>query len=69
MEREKDRSNHKQVYTPQLRSDLVSGLWRLKQATGRPMTRLMAEAVERYLADQGDVVAAQKGGRRDAERA
>ena len=46
MERGMDK---KLVYTPRLRPDLVKGLWELKQRVSKPMTVLLAEAVEIYL--------------------
>lgn len=35
---------------PALPPQLIQRLWRLKQASGRPMTKLLAEAVEQYVA-------------------
>jgi len=43
------------TYSPQLPDQLVHALWRRKEATGVPMTRLLAEAVAQYLSD-GDRV-------------
>lgn len=40
------------AYQPALPRDLVHRLWLLKQATGRPMTNLLREAVEAYLAER-----------------
>ncbi|MFQ5903487.1 MAG: hypothetical protein ACE5JO_07345 [Candidatus Binatia bacterium] len=38
------------MYQPRIRDDQVQALYRLKQATGRKMTDLIQEAVDRYLA-------------------
>ena len=37
-------------YQPQLPADVIHRLWLVKQATGQPMTHLLREAVEAYLA-------------------
>jgi hypothetical protein len=37
-------------YVPALPADLLHALWERKQQTGIPMTKLLAEAVARYLA-------------------
>ena len=41
-------------YQPALPADLIHRLWELKQITGQPMTRLLAEAVTEYLQAKGD---------------
>ncbi len=38
------------MYSPRVRPDLIPALYRLGRARGRPMTQLVSEAVERYLA-------------------
>ena len=38
------------MYSPKVREDLIPALYRLGRARGRPMTQLVSEAVERYLA-------------------
>lgn len=40
------------MYSPKVREDLIPDLYRLGRARGRPMTHLVSEAVERYLADE-----------------
>jgi hypothetical protein len=42
-----------QMYSPKISERLIPPLYRLGQAQGRPMTHLVAEAVERYLAAEG----------------
>jgi len=37
------------VYSPRLRRDQIKALYHLKERSGRPMTRLAQEAVDRYL--------------------
>lgn len=41
------------VYQPELPAELIHQLWLLKQQTGRPMTVLLREAVERFLSEPG----------------
>jgi len=41
------------MYSPKIPDRLIPPLYRLGQAQGRPMTHLVAEAVERYLAAEG----------------
>jgi len=41
------------MYSPKIPERLIPPLYRLGQARGRPMTHLVAEAVERYLAAEG----------------
>ena len=41
------------MYSPKIPERLIPPLYRLGQAQGRPMTHLVAEAVERYLAAEG----------------
>jgi len=41
------------MYSPKISERLIPPLYRLGQAQGRPMTHLVAEAVERYLAAEG----------------
>jgi hypothetical protein len=42
-----------QMYSPKIPERLIPPLYRLGQAQGRPMTHLVTEAVERYLATEG----------------
>jgi hypothetical protein len=44
------------VYSPKVREDLVPRLYRLKVKLKRPMTHLVAEAVEAYLQQHEDQV-------------
>lgn len=39
------------TYQPALPPDLIHALWERKESTRTPMTRLIREAVERYLND------------------
>ena len=49
--------NKERLYTPVLRPDLVRRLYRLKLRLRRPMTALLAEAVETYLSSLEAVAA------------
>ena len=51
------------MYRPALRPDQVRALFLLKQQRRRPMTRLLREAVDQYLAAQSE----QLGERKEAE--
>lgn len=41
------------MYSPRIPERYIPVLYHLGQARGRPMTQLVAEAVERYLVDAG----------------
>lgn len=41
------------MYSPKIPERLIPVLYRLGRERGRPMTQLVAEAVERYLAEEG----------------
>lgn len=41
------------MYSPKVPERLIPVLYRLGRERGRPMTHLVAEAVERYLEDEG----------------
>ena len=41
------------MYSPKIPERLIPILYRLGRERRRPMTQLVAEAVERYLADEG----------------
>jgi hypothetical protein len=41
------------VYSPRLRRDQIKAIYFLKRFEGRPMTKLVQEAVDRYLAEHG----------------
>jgi hypothetical protein len=43
------------VYSPRLRRDQIKALYFLKRFEGRPMTKLLQEAVDRYLEPYGGV--------------
>jgi hypothetical protein len=43
------------VYAPALRRDQLKALFYLKRFEGRPMTRLLQEALDRYLEPHGGV--------------
>jgi hypothetical protein len=43
------------VYSPRLRRDQIKAVYFLKRFEGRPMTELVQEAVDRYLAPHGGV--------------
>jgi hypothetical protein len=48
------RTHHEQpMYSPKIPERLIPALYRLGQERRRPMTHLVAEAVERYLAAEG----------------
>jgi len=51
------------MYRPALRPDQVHALFLLKQQGRRPMTKLLREAVDQYLATQSE----QRGERREGE--
>jgi len=40
------------MYSPKIPERLIPELYRLGRARGRPMTQLVAEAIERYLASE-----------------
>ncbi|MEZ4503650.1 MAG: hypothetical protein R3C39_13575 [Dehalococcoidia bacterium] len=44
------------MYSPKIPERLIPILYRLGRERGRPMTQLVAEAVERYLEDEGWLV-------------
>ncbi len=41
------------MYSPKIPDRFIPVLYRLGRERGRPMTQLVAEAVERYLAEEG----------------
>jgi len=41
------------MYSPKIPERFIPALYRLGRARRRPMTQLVAEAVERYLLDEG----------------
>ena len=44
------------MYSPKIPARLIPALYRLGRVRGRPMTQLVAEAIERYLASEGVLV-------------
>lgn len=41
------------MYSPKIDEDLIPPLYRLGKAVGKPMTQLVKEAVQEYLAKNG----------------
>ena len=41
------------MYSPKIRARFIPAHYRLGRARGRPMTQLVAEAIERYLTNEG----------------
>ena len=41
-------------YRPRIQARQLRKLWRLKQETGKPITELVGEALDQYLATSGD---------------
>ena len=54
------------MYSPKIPERLIPALYRLGRARRRPMTHLVAEALERYLLDEGWVDQDQDDSERDA---
>ena len=50
------------MYSPRIPERLIPILYRLGRERGRPMTQLVAEAVERYLEHEGCLDAPATGG-------
>jgi hypothetical protein len=44
------------MYSPKVPARFIPALYRLGRARGRPMTQLVADAIERYLTDAGVLV-------------
>lgn len=44
------------MYSPKITERLIPALYRLARARGKPMTKIVAEAIETYLASQGAVL-------------
>jgi hypothetical protein len=44
------------MYSPKIPDRLIPALYRLARARGKPMTKIVAEALEAYLASQDIVV-------------
>ena len=44
------------MYSPKITERLIPALYRLARARGKPMTKIVAEALETYLASQGVVL-------------
>ena len=56
------------MYRPALRPDQVHALFLLKQQRRRPMTQLLREAVDQYLAAQSEQLRERKEGEETAKR-
>src|SRR5687768_4987041 len=53
MENRIDRKNDENLYQPQIHSDRIRELYRLKEATGAPMTILVDFAIREFVASYG----------------
>ena len=53
MESKIDRKNDENLYQPQIHSERIRELYRLKEATGAPMTVLVDFAIREFLASYG----------------
>jgi hypothetical protein len=53
MENRIDRSNDERLYQPQIHSERIRTLYNLKQATGKPMTVLLDQAIRDLAANYG----------------
>jgi hypothetical protein len=53
MENRIDRRDDESLYQPKIHSERIRSLYRIKQATGRPMTVLLDEAIREFAASYG----------------
>jgi hypothetical protein len=53
MENRIDRRDDESLYQPKIHSERIRSLYRIKQATGKPMTVLLDEAVREFAASYG----------------
>lgn len=53
MENRIDRKNDEKVYQPRIHSEKIRELYRLKEATGAPMTVLLDFAIQEFIASYG----------------
>jgi hypothetical protein len=53
MEKRIDRQNDESLYQPKVHSDRIRELYNLKQATGKPMTVLLDQAIRDLAANYG----------------
>jgi hypothetical protein len=53
MENRIDRKNDENLYQPKIHSERIRALYQIKQATGRPMTVLLDEAIREFAASYG----------------
>ena len=56
------------MYRPALRPDQVKALYYLKRQMRRPMTKLLREAVDQYLAAHSEQLGERKEGEETAKR-
>lgn len=57
------------MYSPKIPERFIPVLYHLARSQGRPMTHLVAEAIERYLAGEGVIGDAVEDSRSEAPRA
>lgn len=53
MENRIDRKNDESLYQPKIHSERIRTLYQIKQATGKPMTILLDEAIREFAASYG----------------
>ena len=53
MENRIDRKNDESLYQPRIHSERIRSLYRIKQATGKPMTVLLDQAIREFAASYG----------------
>jgi hypothetical protein len=53
MENRIDRRNDESLYQPKIHSERIRSLYQIKQATGKPMTVLLDEAIREFAASYG----------------
>lgn len=53
MENRIDRKNDESLYQPKIHSERIRTLYQIKQATGKPMTVLLDEAIREFAASYG----------------
>src|SRR5215211_7878593 len=53
MENRIDRKNGESLYQPKIHSERIRSLYQIKQATGKPMTVLLDEAIREFAASYG----------------
>ena len=53
MEKKIDRKKDESLYQPKIHSERIRSLYRIKEATGNPMTVLLDEAIREFAASYG----------------